>query len=213
MYNYYSGSDYFDDVDTLMGMGTAGYVMYLLVAAFIIVCLWKIFTKAHEEGWAAIVPFYRFYVLFKITWGKGWNFLLMLIPIANAIIGIITMVKLAKAFGKGGGFACGLIFLPIVFLPIMAFSNDIQYVGIPGKTNGGMDYGPGSGRAWQDPYQQPNGYGYANQNTYQQQSAQNPNYHYQRTETSNPASGGYCPRCGAPVEAGSRFCASCGNQL
>lgn len=46
------------------------------------------------------------------------------IPAAgNLIFAIFTMIKLAKVFGKKGGFACGLIFLSIVFLPILAFSS------------------------------------------------------------------------------------------
>ena len=85
------------------------------------------FTKAGKPGWAAIVPFYNLYILFEITWGNGLLFLLMLIPIVNSIVAIITMVKLAKAFGKGGGFAVGLIFLSLIFIlilfhPILSFS-------------------------------------------------------------------------------------------
>lgn len=105
------------------------YLLYLLLCVFMLVCMWKIFAKAGEPGWASIVPFYNLYVEFKITWGNGLFFLLMLIPGVNAVIGIITMVKLAKVFGKGGGFAVGLIFLSIIFLPILAFG-DAQYQGV-----------------------------------------------------------------------------------
>ncbi len=97
-----------------------------------IIAMWKIFVKAGEPGWAAIIPFYNVYVLFKITWGSGWKFLLLLIPIANIVIAIITMVKLAKAFGKGGGFAVGLIFLSTIFYCILAFGS-AQYQGVPQK--------------------------------------------------------------------------------
>ena len=38
-------------------------------------------------------------------------------------------IGLAKSFGKGGGFACGLIFLPVVFYCIIAFSKNIVYRG------------------------------------------------------------------------------------
>jgi len=102
----------------------------LILGILGVVALWKIFVKAGEPGWAAIVPFYNAYVLFKITWGNGWLFLLMLIPFVNIVIAIITMVKLAKAFGKGGGFAVGLIFLSIIFYCILAFG-DADYVGVP----------------------------------------------------------------------------------
>jgi hypothetical protein len=102
------------------------------VAILGIVAMWKIFEKAGEPGWAAIIPFYNLYVLFKITWGSGWKFLLLLIPFANIVIAIITMVKLAKAFGKSGGFAVGLIFLSVIFYCILAFDQS-QYQGVPEK--------------------------------------------------------------------------------
>ena len=104
-------------------------VISILIAVITIVALWKIFTKAGQPGWAAIIPFYDLYILYKITWGNGWYFLLTLIPCANIAIYIITLVKLAKVFGKGAGFACGLIFLEPIFLCILAFG-DAQYQGI-----------------------------------------------------------------------------------
>lgn len=110
------------------GVSAAYYVVYIIVAIFMIVCLWKIFAKANEPGWAAIVPFYNYYVEFKIAWGNGWKFLLLLIPVANIVFAIMLEVKMAKAFGKGGGFAAGLIFLPVIFYPILAFGN-AQYIG------------------------------------------------------------------------------------
>ena len=42
-------------------------VVYLAIAVLGIVAMWKIFEKAGEPGWAAIIPFYNLYVLFKIT--------------------------------------------------------------------------------------------------------------------------------------------------
>ncbi|HML68237.1 MAG TPA: DUF5684 domain-containing protein [Clostridia bacterium] len=115
-------------------MNSPGMMVLSIVLGIIgIVAMWKIFEKAGEPGWAAIIPFYNLYVLFKITWGSGWKFLLLLIPIANIVILIITMVKLAKAFGKGGGFAAGMIFLSIIFYCILAFDQS-QYLGVPQKT-------------------------------------------------------------------------------
>lgn len=110
--------------------GPGASLLGIAVAVLSIVALWKIFEKAGEPGWAAIIPFYNLYVLFKITWGSGWKFLLLLIPIANLVIAIITMVKLAKAFGKSGGFAVGLIFLSVIFYYILAFDSS-TYIGVP----------------------------------------------------------------------------------
>lgn len=105
-------------------------IIWLAFVVLAIVAMWKIFEKAGEPGWAAIIPVYNIYVLFKITWGNGWKFLFLLIPIANIVFAIITMVKLAKAFGKSGGFAVGLIFLSIIFYCILAFDQS-QYLGVP----------------------------------------------------------------------------------
>ena len=105
-------------------------ILRLAFAVLAIVAMCKIFEKAGKPGWAAIIPFYNIYVLFEITWGNGWKFLFLLIPIANIVFAIITMVKLAKAFGKSGGFAVGLIFLSIIFYCILAFDNS-QYLGVP----------------------------------------------------------------------------------
>ena len=114
-------------------------IIGLALCIFSIIVMWKIFTKAGKPGWAAIVPFYNLYVMFEITWGNGWMFLtclLAIIPVIGSIaflvILILTMVKLAKAFGKSGGFAVGLIFLGIIFEAILAFDSS-TYLGVPDK--------------------------------------------------------------------------------
>ena len=127
---YYSYNYGYDGMDGLMHMSAGMTIFSLLLSALAIASLWILFKKAGEPGWAAIVPFYNLYVLFKITWGNGWKFLFLLIPIANLVFAIITMVKLAKAFGKSGGFAVGLIFLSIIFYCILGFDQS-QYLGVP----------------------------------------------------------------------------------
>ena len=217
-YDY--GYDY-GMADSLFHMSAGATLFSWLLAALVIVSMWFIFQKANEPGWAALVPFYNTYELFKITWGNGWMFLLLLIPIANIVIEIITMVKLAKAFGKGGGWACGLIFLPIIFMPITAFSKDIVYVGVPDK-NGQYNAGYGQQGYQQQGYQNPYSQGYqapqqpyqapdAQQGTYQQQSTQNPDYFYQQTST--PAGPKFCPGCGTAVEGNPKYCPKCGKPL
>jgi hypothetical protein len=163
------------------------------------------------------VPFYNLYVLYKITWGNGWYFLLMLIPLANIVFMIMTYVKLAQAFGKGGGWAVGLIFLSAVFLCIMAFDKSIVYVGVPGRPAAYGGYPPQGGyqnpyqQGYQNPYQNSGQQGYSAQGW--QQNAQNEGYGgYQQTP---PAQGGvmYCPACGARLSSGSRFCTQCGKEF
>lgn len=127
MYEY----DYEIVSNNITGGLFAGYTIVVLALGILgIVCNWKIYAKAGQPGWGSLIPIYNVYLLFKITWGNGWYFLLTLIPIANVVIAILTQVKLAKVFGKDGGFAVGLIFLSFIFLPILAFDKS-EYVGVP----------------------------------------------------------------------------------
>jgi len=103
-------------------------IIWLAVAIFMIVAMWKVFVKAGRPGWAVLIPIYNTYVFLKIAGKPGWWLIWFFIPLANLIAGIIATVAFAQRFGKGGGFAVGLIFLPIIFFPILAFGK-AQYVG------------------------------------------------------------------------------------
>lgn len=110
------------------GLGFFGTVLYLAVIAFFIYCLWRIFVKAGKPGWAAIVPIYNVLVELEIVGRPWWWLLLLLVPIVNVVIGIMVLLDLAKVFGKGTGFGIGLILLPFIFIPMLAFG-DARYLG------------------------------------------------------------------------------------
>lgn len=111
-----------------LGLLMAYGVFCLALSVFMIVCMWRIFSKAGEAGWKSIIPIYNTYILVKIATGNGLLFLLLIVPFVNFIFAIIVLHKLSKSFGHGGGFTCGLIFLSIIFVPILAFENN-QYMG------------------------------------------------------------------------------------
>jgi hypothetical protein len=106
--------------------GGVGGLIGLVLLLVMLASLWKIFTKAGEPGWAAIVPIYNLVVLLKIVGKPLWWIILFLIPCANIIAGILLTIELAKVFGKGIGFAVGMILLGIVFYPLLAFG-DAEY--------------------------------------------------------------------------------------
>ena len=56
----------------------------------------------------------------------AWWIVLFLIPLVNLIPALILPFSLAERFGKGGGFGVGLLLLPIVFYPMLAFG-DARY--------------------------------------------------------------------------------------
>lgn len=98
-------------------------IIYLAVVVFIIVSMWKVFTKAGQPGWACIIPFYNIYILLKIGSKPGWWLILWFIPVVNIVICFLMCLGIAENFGKGTGFAVGLFFLGIIFFPILAFSD------------------------------------------------------------------------------------------
>jgi hypothetical protein len=100
------------------------WIFYIALWALLIAGWWMIFVKAGEEGWKAIIPIYNVIVLLKIVGRDWWWVLLMLIPIVNLVIWIIVALDLAKAFGRGTGFAIGMIFLPFIFALILGFGSD-----------------------------------------------------------------------------------------
>jgi len=103
-------------------------LIFLTLAVFCIAAFWKVFTKAGQPGWAAIIPIYNIIVWLRIAGRPGWWIILLLIPIVGFVIAIVASIDFAKKFGKGAGFAMGLVFLGIIFYPILAWGS-AQYSG------------------------------------------------------------------------------------
>jgi Family of unknown function (DUF5684) len=107
-----------------MGIGMTIFMVALLV--LMIAATWKIFEKAGKPGWAAIVPIYNFIVFLEIAGKPLWWIVLLLIPLVNIVILIMVTISVAKNFGKGVGFALGMVFLSPIFYPMLAWG-DAQY--------------------------------------------------------------------------------------
>ncbi len=140
----------------LAGLGTGMMLFSLILMVLTIIALWKIFTKAGEEGWKSLIPIYNTYILFKISGRSFGKFFLLVIganiasSIAVSIGGgffatILSLVGFALAiwviveailcyhglstsFGHGAGFTVGLILLNTIFMMILGFGSD-QYQG------------------------------------------------------------------------------------
>lgn len=108
------------------GIGILFWLIYLAFIIFIIASVWKVFEKAGQPGWAAIIPIYNLYIILKIVGRPGWWLLLFLVPLVNFVIAIIVDIDLAKSFGKSAAFGLGLVFLGFIFFPILGFG-DAQY--------------------------------------------------------------------------------------
>lgn len=140
--------------------GAGLLTFFLMVIAFyvlVVIASWKIFEKAGEKGWKALIPIYNIYILFKIVGMTTWFWVCLAVSIVAQIVSVATTgntteeltpetsmnpmviltvcvevilfvvveimyaIRTAKAFGKGGGFAVGLFFLPNIFWLILGF--------------------------------------------------------------------------------------------
>lgn len=103
-------------------------ILALALVVFLIAAMWKVFEKAGQPGWAAIVPIYNYYIMTKIAEKPGWWTILMIIPYVNIVFIIWAWNRIVKRFGKDEGFTVGVVLLGFVFIPILGFG-DAQYTG------------------------------------------------------------------------------------
>lgn len=109
--------------------GLALLLFFGLPLAFALVVIagqWKIFEKAGQPGWAAIIPIYNTWVLVVEVADRDalWFILSIFVPFAI----VVPMIDVAENFGKGTGYGLGLAFLPFIFYPLLGFS-DARYQG------------------------------------------------------------------------------------
>lgn len=100
-----------------------------LFAIVVIVGLWKVYEKAGQPGWSAIIPIYNIYILTKIIGRPWWWLLLLFIPFVNIVVSIVMSIDLAKSFGKDAVYGILLLWLfSVVGFLILGFG-DAQYQG------------------------------------------------------------------------------------
>jgi hypothetical protein len=109
----------------------------VLISILMIVSWWKIFVKAGREGWESLVPILNVVRILQISNVPLWAIILCFIPVANVVFPLWLGYALAKSFNKSVGYALGLIFLPVLFYPHLAFS-DASYGSEYGSPVGSM---------------------------------------------------------------------------
>ena len=96
-------------------------VVYLAVVVLLIAGMWKIFLKAGQQGWLAIIPILNFYILIKIAGREGWWIILHFIPCINIVVAFIIFIDVAKKFGKTSVYGVAMLFFPFIFIPMLGF--------------------------------------------------------------------------------------------
>jgi len=103
------------------------FVFPFLLAVFMIIAYWIVFEKAGQPGWAILIPIYNIIIMLAVAKKPWWWLFLFFIPLVNIVFVIMMLNGISKNFGKNEGFTVGLIFLSIIFWPILAFG-DAKYI-------------------------------------------------------------------------------------
>lgn len=108
-------------------------VLATITFSIIIISMWRIFKKAGQKPWKAIIPVYNLIILYKIS-GISPLFLLCIIFLFIPEISFIGFIiwnivdatqkaMLCRKFNKSIWFIVGIILFDFVFYPILAFGN------------------------------------------------------------------------------------------
>lgn len=114
------------------------FIIALACLILIIVANCKIFKKAGEDWWKALIPLYNSWVETRIA-GLNWYWFAIFAGLTalidtklvnSSVIGCLLFLTsfnyaygMAKKFGKSNGFAVLVALLPIIGLPILAFGS------------------------------------------------------------------------------------------
>lgn len=110
------------------------HYIWFIIILLMLAGLYKLFEKAGQPGWKALIPIYNFWVWLKIIERPWWWLLLVLVPGVGFLMIMIMSVQMAKAFGKYSFFnlAAAALF-PFIYLPYLGFNKEVQFKGAEDK--------------------------------------------------------------------------------
>lgn len=86
-----------DVLAIIIGIVSSYFILFYIL---FIISNWRIFKKAGEKGWKALIPFYNMYLLFKIVGMKKWFWgmiiLSVVVSIITAIDGVVGLTSIRK---------------------------------------------------------------------------------------------------------------------
>ncbi|MBL1410752.1 signal peptidase I [Sphingobacterium faecale] len=108
------------------------YIIFGLLAVISLYGLWLLFRKAGKQGWEAIVPFYREYVMAQLVGRPTWWIVWLFVPIVNIFIFYGFYLDLIKSFGKRRFWEnAAAVLVPFIVLPMWGKDETVKYLGQP----------------------------------------------------------------------------------
>jgi RNA polymerase subunit RPABC4/transcription elongation factor Spt4 len=166
------------------------WVISICLYVYTAVCLMLLAKKTNTpNGWMAWIPIFNLYLMCKLGNKSGAWIILLFIPFINIIFTLLIWAGIARRTGRSGWLAI-LMLIPginLILMAVLAFSEPRIAAGPPGGTTQPRPSVPGP---------QPGG------------------FPQPRAPVPEPQPGeGFCPQCGAAIDASTRFCPSCGAAL
>ena len=130
------------------GMWIAGFLVALVFGILVIIAMWKIFTKAWEAGWLAIIPIVNVYIMYKIVGMKNWfwytiiaafvwwiiagllweessagGIVTLIASLFSGIVAVVAAYKLPRKFGWGVFASVLYVLFTGICILILGFGN------------------------------------------------------------------------------------------
>ncbi|HEX2617544.1 MAG TPA: DUF5684 domain-containing protein [Flavobacteriales bacterium] len=110
-----------------------GDSMYYIFGFFFIIGIvaqWRLYDKAGQPGWAAIVPIYNMIIFLRVVGRPASHLFLFLIPVYNIYLVIKVWIETAQSFGKRSIIDYVLVvILNGLYILNLGMSYDTEYVG------------------------------------------------------------------------------------
>ena len=89
-------------MDTLAVMSLWAFLVQVWIFGILFGCLtlWRLFTKAGQPGWSALIPVYNIYLLTRVAGKSGWWTLMIFLPPITLVALPVVLLSLGKSFGK-----------------------------------------------------------------------------------------------------------------
>lgn len=109
----------------LSGVTAVVGLVTLFVIIMMIIGWWKLFTKAGEPGWKAIIPIYNGWTFLKLGGQSGWWSLAVFVPfigwIATAVFLTIAAYNIGLKLGKEGWYVILFVLVSPIWALILGF--------------------------------------------------------------------------------------------
>ncbi len=106
------------------------YIIFGVLTVISLYGLFLLFKKAGKQGWEAIIPFYREYVMTQLIGRPAWWVALLLVPIVNIFIFYSLYLDFLKSFGKQRFWeTAAAVLVPFIVLPMWGKDANVKYRG------------------------------------------------------------------------------------